>query len=283
MDIVSNFKNGLYLASNSFNILWRHKKLIIYLGIPIVIKSILDLLIYNLYVDPSSIKAPLLQKEPILLLIKIAETYGWGRYIMVQLINFIFLLIFIFESMVLTIHVNDIYLGKPTGVRKSFVTCGHHISKAITWTTIVFFPLLLQGYVKRPLPNLLALLFFLLWSLLTAFVIQAITIDKANIISSIKKSIIALRLIFVEYIGTLFWIGLIALLSATPFLLVDKFIYPMYPFQLITILSYTFATILSCVIPTTYIISKTLLYQHYKEKKTRKNKEDEFIVPPTGL
>lgn len=267
MEIFRAFKDGLYIASNSFETLWKHKKLILYLGIPIVIKSILDLIIYNLNVDPTGLKIPLLQKEPILVLIHIAETYSWGRYILLQSINFIFLAILILENIVLTYHTNKISHDKTSGIRKSFIACYHKIPRAISWAIITFIPLLFHNPVKNNIGNIIGIIIFLAWSILTTFVIQAITIDNMGIIKSVIRSILTITSLFIQYMGALFWIGLIIILSVTPFVILDTYVYPIYNFQFIVILSYTVATILSCVVPTTYTIAKTLLYQRYKIKK----------------
>jgi len=267
MKVFQKFKNGLDIGSNSFQLLWKNKKLIIYLGIPVFIKSIIDLITYNLYIDPTALKIPLFQKKPVLMLIKMTESYSWGKYILLQSISFLCLILLLLGSILLTCHVSKIIQNSIISIKETVKACRTKIPRAILWAIIVFIPLLLQNYSNNK-AHYLVILAFSIWSILTAFVIQALSLDNTTIIQALKKSVLTVRSLFTQYIGAIFWIGLVTVLSITPFLILDKYIYLKYNSQILSILSYSVATLVSCIIPTAYTIAKTLLYTRYKKEQS---------------
>jgi len=269
MVIFDNLKNGLYTASNSFNLLWKNKKLILYLGIPIFAKSILDIIIYNLHAAPSSFKTPFLHQASITFLIKLAESYNWIGYVALAMINVIFLLILTIASVALTDHTYKIIKKVKKGFRETLTESMHKFKIAILWAIITFIPISINFLATNMLPDavivrLLIVTLFVTWSAITVFVIQAITIKNLSIIPSIKKSFFTMKHMIIEFLGAILWIGLVGLIILLPTLILESI--KIYYVQTALIFSYILMTILSCLIPTVYTITKTLLFLNCEKK-----------------
>jgi len=269
MVIFDRFKNGLYTASNSFNLLWKNKKLILYLGIPIFAKSILDIIIYNLNAAPEGFKVPFLHQSSIVFLVKITESYSWTGYLALTIINLIFLSILTIESVALTDHTYKIMKNKKIGFRQTFIECANKFKTAIVWAIVTFIPISINFVATNIFSNIfiirwLIVTLFITWSAITVFVIQAITIENLDLLKSIKKSFFTMKNIVIEFLGAIFWIGLIGLLTLLPFLILESL--KIQYVQTVLIFSYIIMLTLSCIIPTVYTITKTLLFLEAKTK-----------------
>ncbi len=189
------------------------------------------------------------------------------------------------ESIALTDHTDKISQDEEISIKKTFSELSRDkIKRAIIWALVVFIPIIIKNYThkiaflnKRTI-SWLPILIFMAWSLATAFVVQVIALESFSIIKSIKKSISTIKIIFVDYLGALFWLGLVTLFSLIPLVLLERYIIPNFKSQIVSIILYTMITIISCIIPTAYIISKTILYRQFKDMKSRKD----FPMPPFG-
>jgi len=265
------FLQGLYISASSFSILWKYKKLILYLGLPIITKSIMALIVYNLSVDPASFKMPFFTKEPILLLMKIAGSQNWISFATLFFINVTFLIIITIATIALTSHTDKIIQHKEISIKKVFSTVRKEkIKKAIIWSLIVFIPIVIKNYahtiafLNKKTISWIPIVVFVAWSLATAFVIQVIALENVSIIDAIKKSISTIKGIFTDYLGAIFWLGFITLFSLMPLVLLERYLIPRFKSQILVITAYIMIMIISCIIPTAYTISKTILYRYFK-------------------
>jgi len=271
LNIFRRFKDGLYAASNSFMLLWKNKQLIVYLGLPITIYSIIEIMAYNVYFKDSGIRFLNLYQKTINNILEVLANFGWGHYLGIILI---YLLIFTLANIALIYHTANILNYSQISIGKCIKLCYTKVKQAIIWAVIVLIPVILfyafqnsiieieTKYLKVTY-GIIILTFFLTWSLITTFVIPVIALDNLNLWQSIKKSVHVITYVLIEYIGGIFWIGLISLISAIPFIILERYIKPTACISIILIFSYTAIILFSCIISTTHTILKTLLLKYY--------------------
>lgn len=270
MTIIQKFKKGLSISSKSFSLIWNHKKLLVYLGIPVLLGTLAEILAYNIQPDSASICACFSQKDAIARILRLGTSHSFFHYILIIFVSFFYLAIVTFQSIALTNHTYTICKKEKKGIKEIIKSCIPKIKTAIIWTIFTLIPIVTFHMINAQIEKnnsifsqlfyaIIIFAIFTIWSLITAFVIQTITIENANIKLAIKKSISAIKKLFFQYLGVIFWIGLIALLSATPFLILERFINTIY------ILSIPLILIIYCVISSAYVISKTLLYLEFKK------------------
>ncbi|MFC1843145.1 hypothetical protein ACFLYU_05810 [Candidatus Dependentiae bacterium] len=271
MALFKRFQKGFETATKSFSILWEHKKLLIYLGIPIVLGVLVEILIYNIKLDPSSICTSFSQKDAIARILKLDTSYSWLRYMSVIFAYFIYLAIVTLANMSLTKHTYAICKKERIGLRKIVTWAISKIKLAIIWTFFMHIPIITFHMINSHIlksPSLLAKSFYALitlsifvtWSIITLFVIQAIAIDNAGVKAAIKSSILSVKKIFSEYLGAMLWIVLTGTIFTIPFIVLERFVNAIYFFAIPMVL------LIYCYISSTYTVSKTLLYIDSKKK-----------------
>jgi len=265
INIITKFKNGLNIAYSSFGILWEHKKLLIYLGIPILTGTLVEILAYNLQAGACCVGVSLSQKDAIARILRTASSYNWLHYMNVIFLYFLYLAILTFENLALTYHTWKIKNQKPASIRTTFKACFPKLKKALLWTSCILIPIvtfyILNAYIQKT-PSVFLQFFytstlftvFASWSLITAFVIQIIALENEGIIDAMHKSLSTIKQTFFEYLGALFWIALISALSAIPFIILEKYLHNIY------LISIPLVLITYCFITSAYTVSKTLLY-----------------------
>jgi len=272
MSIIQRFKNGLYTASKSFNLVMNNKKLLLYLGVPILAGSLIEILAYNTSMGRLSLGMSFSPKETIVRLLKGTATQNWFLFISILGIYFLYLAIVTFQSIALTHHTTILSKGANIGLFKNIKACTPKLKKSLVWSTFVLIPIITFYMLKTYMYTLdkgilqssyLFIIFFLFvsWSLITSYVIQVTTIEEVSILQAIKISFYAIKKTLFEYLGNMFWLCLIAFLSIIPFIILEQYIKTVYYLPAILLLS--------CFISTTYTISKTLLYQHFKKQEIK--------------
>jgi len=270
-NIFAKFKNGLNIAYSSFALLWENKKLLIYLGIPILAGALVEILAYNLQTSACCLGVSFSQKDTIARILKSAGSYNWFRYLNVIVLYFLYLAALTFENMVLTYHTWKIKQQEPISIRRAFAACFPKLKMALIWATCILIPIVtfyvLNDHIQKASSVFLQLFYttvlfsiFASWSLVTAFVIQIITLENLGIVDAIKKSFSMIQRTFFEYLGALFWISLITGLCAIPFLILERYLHTIY------LVSIPLVLITYCFITSAYTVSKTLLYVHDKSK-----------------
>ena len=277
MDFAKRFKAGLDVGLNSFGLLWQHKRLILYMGAPILLGIAFELIIYNLFSFSSS--SPALFAQGIMM--RIWGTFGWIRHLGIVLTQVIRLFVTIFAAVALTHHAAHILKGHNVSIRQTIAACTPKLRQIIIWSVIAvaFFFVIHQvdaiasGSVGTPFYLLAAFVGIssrIIWSLATLFVVTGIALEQLSLKHIIKTSPSITKKFFAEYLGAMFWIGLVGILAFTPFLLVRL----QSPFtQTVVYIILAFA---GCVLSTVHTILKTILYQSYKDVPF----QGEALLPP---
>ena len=269
MKIYNKFKKGLLTAASSFSLIWKHKKLLVYLGIPIFAHVIIEILTYNITFNSSCFFS---QENIISCIFTATEPCKLLFYAKILLASFAYLAIMNFGYIALSYHTAMIHKKKTVGIKNTITRTFSSIKPILIWTALLLVPTILfygmNTYNVKVQSSFIQLLyisfisaFFAAWSLVTSFVIQAIAIDHFGVIESIKKSIYIIKQILLEFVGTVFWLGLIGTLSIMPFVLLQKYANALY---LIVI---PLALLIYCTITSAYTVAKTLLYLDFKKDK----------------
>jgi len=270
-NIFIKFKNGINIAYSSFAMLWENKKLLIYLGIPILAGALVEILAYNLQASSCYLGVSFSQKEAIARILQVAGSYNWLHYLSVILLYFLYLAALTFESMALTYHTWKLKIREPIGIRKTFIACFSKLNVALIWTACILVPIvtfyIINAYIQKTSSAFLQLFYttilfaiFASWSLITAFVIPIITLENLDIVNAIKRSFSIIIDIFFEYLGAIFWIFLISILSAIPFIILERYLHNIYLISIPLVLT-TY-----CFITSAYTSSKAFLYISVKKR-----------------
>jgi len=265
MNIVERLKTGLNIGAESFGLLWRHKKLIIYLGAPILLGITFELIAYNLFFY-SPLSSALFVRG---LMTTLWSTFGWTQQAGLLLTNMIRIFVTVYASVMLAYHTSRILQGKPAGIKASFAACMPIYKKVLAWAaiaTVAFFIIDKIDYLVGPsacagckcLGATASLLVRGFWALFTVFVIPALALETYPLKKIILNSPRVLFAVFFRYLGAIFWIGLVGLLAFTPFLL----LFPKTPFFLTLV--YIALAPISFTLSTVHTIVKTRLYVAYK-------------------
>jgi len=268
VNLYNKFKKGLLTAASSFSLIWKNKKLLVYLGIPILAHIILEILIHNINFDLSCFFS---QKNLVIRMFKMAGPYKLLNYIRIIFVYLAHLAIMNFGYIALTHHTSMLCKKKKVSVKDAIIAALNRIKTALIWTLFLLIPTVTfyaintcNQKIESSFTQILYIIFIsallATWSLVTSFVIQSITINSLGVIASIRKSIQIIKNVFLEFLGTIFWLGLIGILSATPFMLLEKYANKFY---LITI---PLALLIYCTITSAYTVAKTLLYLDFKKR-----------------
>lgn len=266
MDFIKRFKVGLNIGLQSFGLLQKHKKLIFYLGAPVILGITFELIVYNLFsYSPSS--AAMFAKG---IMVRFWESFGWTKHLGLFLTQLIKLFVIIFFSVALTNHIRQITKHRQDiTIKQSINFAFTKLRMIIIWAlaSTIFFVLFNQiDTFMNTAPGtpcyLLALIVNLFartaWSISTIFLVPIITLQQLNLYKSIVHSIEVTKKCFVEYLGAIAWILIIALLGFAPFLLIQ------FEGQLFQTVMYALLALLGCVLSTAHSILKTDLYLKYK-------------------
>lgn len=268
MTVYRKCKKGLLIAASSFNLLWTHKKFLVYFGIPLIMHIILEILVYNMHFASSCF---LTQKNLLFRTFETIGPYKFLYFLKILFASFLHLAAINIGAIALSYHTSVSYKKENISIRSTFLSTFKQAKTILFWTICLLIPTItfytINTYnlkIASSFAQLLYIIFILvllaMWSLVSSFVIQAIAIDNLGVVAAIRKSIIIIKHIFLEFIGALFWIGLIGMLSAMPFILLEKYTNKFY---LITI---PLALLIYCTITSAYTVAKTVLYLDYNKQ-----------------
>jgi|GEM_PF-6755598 hypothetical protein len=223
MVIQQRIQNGLTLAANSFLMLWHHKKLLVYLLIPVLVNlkfgvhSAYDF-VYALIGRgaPDSIM-------PVLKSMAKAISADIG-------------------IACLSVHTFSFLEHQISSVRATVATVFHRAPVIITWSllsgSIIYLTLsglhILHNYcdgigltyymnslgITINPADVLQMILGLLWIIKVFFMIQILALEELSLIESFKASWALSHARLLEIIGGEFWIGLIWFLSMLPFMII---------------------------------------------------------------
>lgn len=265
--LAQQFKVGLYMATQSFTMLWYQKKLLIYLGLLALINIGFKLIVTNVS-----------SGTPFFSLFKIIHHHIAALPLWIIPFETAVGLLFansltIFFTIALLHHIADIMQNKKSSIRESFIHTSTKINIILAWAILSsilegltnYF--IENGYVREfALIEYLILAFFIImWLLATFFVLPLIALRKQSLISTIKSSAEICRNMILLVMGGECWFGLMILLVATPFLFIwllsnQPALNPIFP-----ALGLVSAEILvKCWIATTHNIFKMVVLQSHK-------------------
>jgi len=262
MNVIKRFKNGLDVGLFSFGLLWKHKKLILYLSVPKLTGMILSLIAYNLFFVSPPKSALILHGA----MNRVLERFGAMQHIILLLVEMVAILAAIFVTVALTHHVFALLKKRKAGIKRSLKAAQKKLKPILFWSLIsavVYFLIHKIDLLAYPTANGECNLFFatiaitarIAWSLPFLFVVPLIALEEQPLLANVKKSPSMVQKLFVEYCGALFWIGLVGLLALVP-------LYLVYPEKLAaTGIQYILVATITFSIATVHGILKTVLYQ----------------------
>jgi len=266
MNAVKRFKDGLNVGLYSFSLLSKHKQLILYLSIPKIIRMILALTKHSLFFA-SPIRATLFLRS---MINSFLYTFDGMRDVVILIFEVVTILVTIFASVALTIHTYALLKRRKAGIKRSLKEAGKKIKPILWWTLISIGVYFLLGKVDQfAYPNpcnpcdsnaLLAsigILAHLTWLIAFLFVVTLIAVEDQPLKKSIVKSFTMLKTLIWNYLGAMFWVGLVGFLSLGLIWLANQTKLP------ISGITPFFLLIVGFVIATAHAIVKTVLYEKY--------------------
>jgi hypothetical protein len=265
MSFIQRFKSGLYYGLNSFGLVWKHPRLLVYLGAPIMLGIAIELIVYNLYFFSDASTAFFIEG----IMLRIWATFGWTGHFGIFLTDTIRLFVTIFAAVALIDHTDYIMRGEHTTIAQVIKKTAPRWKQIFVWSLIatIFFVLI------HPIDQIIStsvcascfrLAFFvsaiarIAWSLLTAFVVVCIALEQLPLRRIMVLAPTITKKMFFEYFGAVCWIGLICILGITPFVLFR------FNSQIGQTVGYTILTLGSCILSTVYVILQVTLYRVYK-------------------
>jgi hypothetical protein len=213
MIILHHIQLGLNTASESFLTVWEHKKVLLYLLIPVALNFIFP--IYSAY---DFIYTLISRGAPTDFVIVIK---AMAKAIIADL-----------GIACIAVHAYLLYEHQTSSVRATLSTVAKRAPIIASWSiiagTIIYLTLSLLYMIAEPLECgswmmhcIYAAQIFLglLWILGVFFVIPILALEEFSLLESIKLSCTLARALIFEIIGGELWIGLICLLSMLPLMI----------------------------------------------------------------
>lgn len=223
MVIQQRIQNGLTLAANSFLMLWHHKKLLVYLLIPVLVN-----LKFGVHSAYDFVYALIARGAP--------TAFAPVIKAMVKAI---------FADLgiaCLSVHTFSFLEHQTSSIRATLRAVMHRAPVIITWSfiagSIIYLSLtglhIFHAYCEaagwsasiesldiRITPaDILQLILGFLWIIKVFFMIQILAIEKLSLIESFKLSWGLSRTHILEIMGGEFWIGLMWFLGMLPFMII---------------------------------------------------------------
>lgn len=213
MEALTHIQRGLNIASDSFLFLWQHKKLLLYLLIPVVLNLLLG--IYSAY---DFVYAFIVRGAPTALFPLII---AMSKAIIAD-----------FGIACLAVHTLLILRDRGSSVRATIRTVIHRAPLIIAWSLIagalIYVALTILHVISMPFENMPLVLFLIsalevalgiVWLIDVFYMIQILAIEELSLIESFHLSRKLARVTLLEILGGEFWIGLMYGLGTLPFML----------------------------------------------------------------
>jgi len=268
MNAIKQFKNGLDVGLFSFGILWKHKKLILYLSVPKIVGMLFELTKHNLFFV-SPIRTTLFLRS---MMSRFFYTFDGMQDVVILLLEMTTILITIFATVALTIHTFALLKKRKTGIKKSLKEAGKKIKPILLWTlisTAVYFlidklDILAYPYAGASCRHNLffastGILARLAWAIAFLFVITLIAVEDKPLAKLVQKSFSLLRKLVWNYLGAMTWVVLIAALGIGPLWFFSK---QLAGYGII----YITMAIIMFITATVPVIAKTVLYERHASK-----------------
>lgn len=271
--IAQQLKTGLYMATQSFSMLWYQKKFLIYLGSVALINIGLKIIAANL-----SNGAPFFSLFK-LIHHHIATLPIWTEPLETLIGLFIANMLTMFFTIALLHHIHDSIEGFATSIRKHFINSLAKLKTICWWAalssvleigmgSLIERASTIEQHAASALGYIVLSAVILAWLLATYFVLPMIAIHHQSLPSLIRLSARISIDMIAKIIGGESWFGLMILLVATPFLLIWLIANQPSLNPLIPMLGLLSAEILvKCWIATAHSIFKMILLQSRNSPK----------------
>lgn len=270
MEPRAQFKSGLYTASYSLSLLTRHKKLLLFFGIPLLARMIFITITYNMLI--SSLATPNdLSLELHTLINSVTTLPAFVRYFGIFFLTLCALTTVAFFSVALVHHILAILENEETPLRASFSHAWQKFMLIVEWSTfatvIVLYLQMMNAYTQRHffIASIIPLMLIGLWSLATFYILPVISTQKTSIFTAIKTSYYAVKETFFALLGGQVFIGLMVLLAYVPFIIIDLSVNLAENHPLLFLMVHTIITVFGRIFATINIIFKTVMYYQHKQ------------------
>jgi hypothetical protein len=255
---VRRFKNGLYLAADSFAMLWQHPILLMYYFSLLLTYTLIFIFAYNLIGYRSAylqLSHEFHTPQNNLLADLLPQT---GGLVYLGFIFSIFLNILLRTCVGIALiqHTHALLHGHKPIIREIYIATKNRFLHIFSWsllitgvTLLISAPCSSASRVQSALLQILCPYLGITWLLLSFFVMPVIALTRKTISQAIYTSAQLITSSFLEILGGLFWISLIYLFTFLTNILVDEYLVSsafkdIYIEHNVTIFNTLFATIL---------------------------------------
>jgi hypothetical protein len=276
MGMSERFRNGVYMASNSFAMLWDHPGLLIYLGGAAFVYLLVQLLVYNIPMigfagDELTIFIGMqgLQYS----LVEFSQWLYQGFFVLLTFM-YVFAITFLHVCLIrhtLAIIYDDKDKAKILVVlRKSVISLGRITIWSILFTgiSLVLRVIAFSTYSSKAsfsLGLIVVIMVVASWALATFFVLPIIAVHTIGIWRALTTSFKMVTSLLVEIIGAQAWMALISLLTFIPLSIVLRVVGQSSGMGTLVIsFGITLLTVFSAyIILSAQTVLKTKLYYYY--------------------
>jgi len=253
---MSRVKSGLYMATQSFSMLWEQKKLLLYTGLPALATFMVRVIFQNEHFK--------------------AAYYTWPSII--RVIAFMLpTAIMTFFTVALMHHAARIMQGRSCTVKESLKAATSKKSIILAWMAPTIAVQLLISLIGAyeghhfAFVAIMISLFLLFWLLYTFFVLPLITQTNGSLMEVMSTSAHIAKDQIPELAGGETWFAVVFILTALPLIVyglaTQKYEFdPIFNFFII----FVSEIIINACISTAHSIFKVMLYQEYLKKTTPK-------------
>lgn len=266
--VATCFKDGLYIAADSFVMVYQHPALLSYYAILLLLSFASLIIAYNIgcHTHFLGLSCELeIHAHKLLAELSSMESILYSTVLFSILFN-IFLRSFL--GVALVKHAYTILNSSTTSIRQSLHHAQKHLFIIIKWALCVMTVTLLARSISL-LPLHAYMIFSLtsailfVWSLTTFFILPIISLQHQSIIKSVQTSSLYIYHTIITVCGGLLWIGMFLLLSLATLALLDKLL----PAKLFTWIEYLGIFGMDATLSTVTLIFKTKLYTEYQKEK----------------
>ena len=271
MIIRQHIQNGLTLASNSFLMLWQHKKLLVYLLIPVLVN-----LKFGVHSAYDFVYALIARGAPASF---VPVIKAMSKAIFADL-----------GIACLSVHTFSFLEHQTSSIRTTLRTVMHRTPVIVTWSLIagslIYLSLIglhflhdyceniglvkyIDGFDTALNPaDVLQLALGIMWITYVFFMIQILALENLSILESLRASWELSRTHLLEIIGGEFWIALIWFLGMLPFMIIFEKPMAYHLFENEKIHEWSWILICALIIvgwicASAQAVFRTKLYHHY--------------------
>lgn len=236
MNIVSRFRDGLYIAYNSFALIWQHPIVLIYLAIP----AFIHIAAFNLLSSQSVCTFTLIFGLDALINNMLAHA-SWLRYLGVWLLNAVNMFMLLIFSVALARHGIIVLNEHKTSIRKCLLYALKQTKIIGIWAALsacVVFLLQVTGVFNYSLYfmccspeattrisipfQLIMIIISIVLILMSFFVVPIIAVEPRSTWRNVRNSLNTVLNTWIEIIGGLCWLCIVIALFLAPCLILDK-------------------------------------------------------------